>query len=150
MASYLLQPCGCPAEVPCSCGRDGHSIAQLAQMRRAQQRLMHHIAIFQPYAAEVDARSGQHVIDPTDEIDICCGWKPDTHGQLVAEAETTFQQVGTLRLPHWMADKARPRSRYSLNCAYGRPLRAPLLLEQIGEPKVGPSAVVVQAGVVVV
>lgn len=150
MTSFLLQPCGCPADVPCSCGKDGLSPGQVAQMRRVARRTMRHIATFLRYAADVDERSGQHLNEPVEEMEICCGVKPDNHGDLVAEAEATYQQLYAVRLPHWMADKARPLSRYRVTCAHGRPLLHPLELEQIGEPMVGPAAVAVKAGSVVI
>jgi hypothetical protein len=50
----------------------------------------------------------------------------------------------TLRLPHWMAGSARPLSRYRIETAQGRPMARPLVIEQVGDASVGPTAVVVR------
>lgn len=146
MASYLLQTCGCPADVPCSCGIDGANREQIRQMRKLAQRTMQHIATFYSPGYSVDERSGQHLRDPLEVMEICLGLKEEGNGQQVQDAEATYQRLYRLRLPHWMAGLAKPQSEYEVTCAYGLPIPQPLRLTQIGTPNVGASAVNVLAG----
>lgn len=107
---------------------------------------MAHRATFLRYEPEHDACSGQQVMDSYPEIQVCCGVSLD---ERVPRPEGTTEggtaNLYTIRLPHWMASKARPLSRYRIEQAHGRPLARPLVLEQVGDAGVGPTAVVVRA-----
>ena len=95
---------------------------------------MTHRATFLRYEPEVDGCSGQHMDGEYPEVQLCCGVRlADMDPRPVDLAEGATVSLYTLRLPHWMASKARPLSRYRIEQAHGRPLARPLTLEQVGE-----------------
>jgi len=145
--SSLARPCGCASELPCRCGGLGASQAELREMRRAQEATMAYRATFLRYEPERDACSGQRVDGGYPEVQVCCGVSLVKRADPRPEAMTDGATVTlyTVRLPHWMAGKARPMSRYRIDQAHGRPLARPLVLEQVGDAGVGPTAVYVRA-----
>lgn len=120
---------------------------ELREMRRAQESTMAYRATFLRYEPEQDACSGQQLDGEYPELQVCCGVSLVKRADPRPEAMTDGATVTlyTVRLPHWMAGKARPMSRYRVEQAHGRPLARPLVLEQVGDAGVGPTAVYVRA-----
>lgn len=153
MSSQLLQACDCPSglarrcDAACGCGSAGVGLAQLRDMRRTQEATMNCRATFLRYEPEVNECSGQYMDGEYPELQVCCGVILDNRreAQSVGLSEGGSVSRYRLRLPHWMAGKARPLSRYRIDQAHGRPLTRPLVLEQVGDAGVGPTAVVVRA-----
>lgn len=106
---------------------------------------MQHRALFTPWAPTQDADSGQMVNAAEAEELIVCGVDYSARGVLVEGSEGTFVAHYRVRLPHDMAARARPLSRYQVTTAFGALAEKPLLLEQVTEPAAGPSGVVVWA-----
>ena len=104
-------------------------------------------ATFLRYEPERDACSGQRVDGGYPEVQVCCGVSLVKRADPRPEAMTDGATVTlyTVRLPHWMAGKARPVSRDWIDPADGGPLARPLVLEQVGDAGVGPTAVYVRA-----
>lgn len=144
--SGLAPSCGSESGLPCRCGSAGMGRAELREMRRAQEATMTYQATFLRHDPERDVCSGQHVDGSYPELQLCCGVSLDRKDPRPVDlTEDQTVSLYTLRLPHWMAGKARPLSRYRIDQAQGRPLSRPLTLEQVGDAGVGPTAVVVRA-----
>lgn len=128
------------------------SAYELATMRATQVDHMNHVAAFRPWTPAQDANSGQAVNTAAEQWqEIRCGIDFTAKGLLVDGSEGSFLAHYKIRLPMDMAAKARPLSRYRVTEAYLAPecpdgvLAAPLLLEQVSEPSIGPSGIVVWA-----
>lgn len=103
-------------------------------------------ATFLRYEPEVDTCSGQRVDGQYPEMQFCCGVSLDRKDpRPVDQTDGETVSLYTMRLPYWMAGKARPMSRYRIDQAHGRPLARPLVLEQVGDAGVGPTAIYVRA-----
>lgn len=121
------------------------SPGELDTMRATQEDHMSHAAIFTPWQPAQDAASGQAINAAEPEETIICGVDFSARGTLVDGSEGTFVAHYKVRLPIEMAARARPMSRYAVVTSFGELTEKPLLLEQVTEPALGPSGVVVWA-----
>lgn len=118
---------------------------QLAAMRLAQESVMMHRAVFQPWRPAQDSRSGQPITDYEGLEETICGVDFSPKGTEVDTTEGVYVAHYKIRLPRSWADRARPLCRYVIVSAHGELLTRPYTLEQVSEPAIGPTAVVVWA-----
>lgn len=106
---------------------------------------MMHRALFQPWAPTQDPLSGQPVDAHETQEETICGVDFSAKGVELETTEGVYVAHYKVRLPRAMAGKARPLCRYVVTTAHGELLPRPYTLEQVSEPAIGPTGVVVWA-----
>lgn len=119
---------------------------ELAGMQATQESVMQQRALFTPWRPTQDEASGQMLNAAEPEGTVRCGVNFSAKGIVVDGTEGTIVAHYMVRLPLDMAARARPLCRYEVIETYGGELaRTPTVLEQVSEPAIGPSGVVVWA-----